>query len=196
MNLNNVEFIKSAAGTRDFLIGEEPQVAVAGRSNVGKSSLINRMFNRKSLARVSGTPGATRLVNYFLVDDTFYFTDLPGYGYAKRSKSERNEWRRLIASYLDETLSLKAMLVLIDLRRGPETEEWQLLQAMNDAEIGAIAVLTKADKLPKNKRRLAASKIAKGFKDISVKTVTFSSKTGEGKDALWKEITRCVTTSN
>lgn len=196
MNIHNVEFIKSAASAGDFITGDEPQVAVAGRSNVGKSSLINRLFNRKSLARVSGTPGATRLVNYFLVDGAFYFTDLPGYGYAKRSKSERNEWRRLIASYLDETVSLRAMLVLIDLRRGPEVEEWQLLEAMTDANIGAIAVLTKADKLAKSKRRLAASKIAKGFKDLSVRTVTFSSKTAEGKEALWKEITRCVSPSS
>ena len=187
-NRNNITFLKSAAKPAHFPDSPLPQLAVAGRSNVGKSSLINGLFGRKRLARVSGSPGATRLINFFSVDDAFLLADLPGYGYAKRSQSERSDWRRLVEAYLQKSGTLSAMLVLVDIRRGPEIEEHMLLDALAAHEIAVIAVLTKADKLAKSKRRVAAKKMGAAFGSAGIPTVPFSSKTGEGRERLWQEI--------
>ncbi len=118
MNIQNVQFIKSAANIGQKPSPSLPEVAVAGRSNVGKSSLINVLFNRKKLAKISSTPGKTRLINYFLVDERIYFVDLPGYGYAKLSKHEREKWQKNIESYLRENKNLELVLLLIDMRHG------------------------------------------------------------------------------
>lgn len=187
------EFIKSATRPGEFPTGDKLHLAVAGRSNVGKSSLINRLLGRKQLARVSSTPGATRLINFFEVDGRFYLVDLPGYGYAKRSKAEREDWRRMVESYLTSSDRIVAMLVLIDLRRGPEEEERQLLETLKAFAIAPIVVLTKSDKLAKSKRNLAYASIRAELADSCVATILFSSKTGLGAQALRREVDKWVT---
>lgn len=188
MNIHNVSFLKSASGKSSFPRDERPHVAVAGRSNVGKSSLINCLFRRKKLARVSNTPGATRLINFFDVDGAFLLADLPGYGYAKRAKAERAEWRRLVQSYLDEVAELIGMLVLVDVRRGLEEEEEVLLDSLLEHGYRAVVVVTKADKLPKNQRKLVEKQMKAGFTGSGVEVLLVSSKTGAGRDRLWEEI--------
>ena len=188
VNRNNISFLKSAAKAGDFPDLPMPQLGVAGRSNVGKSSLINGLFGRKRLARVSGSPGATRLINFFLVDDAFLLADLPGYGYAKRSRTERGQWRRLVESYLATAGTLTAMLVLVDVRRGAEAEERSLIETLLSNDISPVVVLTKADKLAKSKRQLAAQKLGAEFARAHIPTILFSSKTGEGRERLWQEI--------
>ncbi len=124
-----------------------PQVAVAGRSNVGKSSLLNKLWNRKGLAKVSGTPGKTRSLNFFRIDDTFYFVDLPGYGYAKVAKSVKATWGSLIEQYLTTGQELAGLLLLLDSRRDPTDEDRQLINWLVDRRLPVLAVITKADKV-------------------------------------------------
>jgi GTP-binding protein len=189
-----VQFVKSAVGPEDFPPRDLPDIAVAGRSNVGKSSLINNLFQRtrSPLAHVSSTPGKTRLVNFFRVEDAFYLVDLPGFGYAKRSRDERERWRNMVSDYVDNRPSLLAMLLLIDIRRGPEEEESMLLEALAEFGIQAIVVLTKCDKLAKSKRRLEQEKLARALGGRARALVGHSSRTSEGREALWREMERCL----
>jgi GTP-binding protein len=191
-----VEFVRSAVKPADFPAQDLPDLAVAGRSNVGKSSLINNLFQRTKtpLAKVSSTPGKTRLVNFFRVQDAFYLVDLPGFGYAKRSKDERESWRQMVSDYVENRPGLAAMLVLIDLRRGPEDEEWTLLEALAEFGIGALVVLTKCDKLAKSKRRLEQERLARALGTKARAVVGHSSRTSEGREELWREIERCLKT--
>ncbi len=153
----------SASEPRGFPRPELPELAFSGRSNVGKSSLLNALVGIPGLARTSNTPGRTRLVNWFRVSPPkgapVAFVDLPGYGYAKVSKDERAAWRPLVEAYLDRREVLRAVLVLVDARRGGEEEERDLLDYLARAEIPAQVVLTKADKLPKAKRKPAAAAV-------------------------------------
>jgi GTP-binding protein len=188
INPGRVVFVKSATRASQFPEETLPQLAIAGRSNVGKSSLINSLFQRKKLAHVSGTPGATRLINFFLVDDTFYLVDLPGYGYAKRSRGERDEWREMVRDYIDSPRRPEAMLVLLDLRRGPEDEERGLLESLRAARIAAVVVATKADKLAKSRQRLALQELRAELAEYGAPLVGFSSRTGQGRSELWRTI--------
>lgn len=188
MTPNKITFLLSAAHRKHFPPTDLPDVAVAGRSNVGKSSLINSLFGRKNLARVSRHPGRTRLINFFQVGDDFLLADLPGYGYARRSKAERESWRILVESYLFKRDTLAVMLMLIDIRRGVQQEEVLLMNTLAQQGVHAIAVLTKSDKFSKSKRRVRAIQIAKELGALVVATVCFSSNTGEGREQLWAAI--------
>lgn len=169
------------------------EIAFAGRSNVGKSSLINKLVGRRKLVRTSSTPGATRGLALFrarlrvgegdeaLID----LVDLPGYGYAKRSKSERRSWGPMIEGFLTERVGLRAVVVIIDVRRGPEDDDVQLLEFLAHVGVPAILVATKLDKLPANKRK---PELAKLKRQMGQKPVGFSSASGDGVDALWKRI--------
>lgn len=171
------------------------EIAFAGRSNVGKSSLINALVQRKNLVRTSSTPGCTRQVNLFEIaldrGPKLGFVDLPGYGYAKRSKAEAKTWKLLIEGYLGERVSLRALVLIVDVRRGLEEEEHQLLDFMagvaraNRPDVRTLIVATKLDKVPKSKQKptLAKVQVPKGHKAIG-----FSSVTRDGADALWREI--------
>jgi len=158
-----------------------PQVAFAGRSNVGKSSLLNRLVGRKKMAKVSSTPGKTRSLNYFLINDRFYFVDLPGYGYAKVSKTVRKSWGELIENYLTGSELLIGLILLLDCRREPTPEDHELLGWLADRRLPAMVVVTKADKLNQDKIK---RKVVRVEKELGVSALAFSSVTGEGKADL------------
>ena len=163
-----------------------PQVAMAGRSNVGKSSLINTMGGRKKLAKTSSTPGKTRSINFYLVKpENFYLVDLPGYGYARCSKTEREKWSQLIQTFLEQNARLRAVVMLIDSRLEPQLLDLELAQYIKSLNIKLIAVLTKADKCRQNH----LSRIRQTWTQLlglSSPAVIFSSKTGLGREQLWE----------
>src|SRR5512142_661190 len=147
MKILSAEFVTSAAGPKQFPIDKRPQVAFAGRSNVGKSSLINALLNRKSLVKTSATPGKTQLINFFVINDSFYFVDLPGYGYARVPQAVTDTWAPMIEGYLKKSPDLRAVVVLLDVRREPDERDIRLLDWLRQYHIPAIYALTKADKL-------------------------------------------------
>lgn len=161
MQIKSATFVTSAAKPAQFLRRPIPHVVFAGKSNVGKSSLLNKLLNRKSLAKTSSTPGKTRLVNYFLINDRFFFVDIPGYGYAKVSKSERDSWQSLIESYFKETRQIGLVFLLIDCRHDPGEHDQQMLAYLQHYNIPFRILLTKADKLSKNKVASQRARIAK-----------------------------------
>jgi GTP-binding protein len=176
------------------------ELAFAGRSNVGKSSLLNAMMQRRGLARTSSTPGCTRQLNVFGVtlNDglTVHFVDLPGYGYAKVSKSTKIEWGPMLEGYLLERPTLRAVCVLVDVRRGVEEDDRQLLEFLaqprhvnENKPVDRIVVVTKVDKLPLNKRKTTLAQIQK---DAGVPVIGFSAETGDGREELWKRLRRSL----
>ncbi|MBN1947307.1 MAG: YihA family ribosome biogenesis GTP-binding protein [Bradymonadales bacterium] len=185
-------FVTSAVQPSSFPEEDLCDVAVAGRSNVGKSSLINCLLVRHQLARISRTPGMTRALNFYRIEDRFYLVDLPGYGFARRTQEERQSWKRMVESYLGSRRGLVAMLVLVDLRRGPEPEEYQLLDLLRRFGIRAVVVFTKSDKLSKSARNLRFQQLAATMRDFAASTVLFSSKSGEGRENLWNIILRLI----
>ncbi|MCU0584595.1 MAG: ribosome biogenesis GTP-binding protein YihA/YsxC [Desulfobacterales bacterium] len=188
MLIKSAQFLTSAARPEQFPAPDLPEVAFAGRSNVGKSSLINTLVNRKKLVLTSSTPGKTRLINFFRVNDAFMFVDLPGYGYAKVPHVERRGWRPMIERYLTGRESLKAVVVILDVRRTPGPEEVQLLAWLEESDIPPVLVVTKADKLSKSVRAKQLNLIAEAIGVDPEELLLFSSKTRHGWDALWKAI--------
>jgi GTP-binding protein len=189
--------------TLDFLGGQAkpggwrpettlPEIAFAGRSNVGKSSLLNTLVRRKSFARVSGTPGKTREINYFEVNRRFLFVDLPGYGYARVSKERRAEWRPLIESYLRSTPQLRGVVLLLDARHDPSPDDLLMLDFLAEVGTPTVVALTKIDKLTRAQgaERIRAIAVAVGLDDEQV--IPFSSVTGAGRDELAEAIVSLV----
>ena len=152
LSWSQTQFLQSVAGMRHFPDVGLPQVAVAGHSNVGKSSLLNALFGRKGLVKTSKNPGCTRLLNLFEVDATLMLVDLPGYGFARAPKSEQQRWASLIEGYLDGSPTLSLVLVLLDIRHGPKASDLQLIEWLNARGIRWLPVATKADKLSGNER--------------------------------------------
>jgi GTP-binding protein len=148
----NTCFLQSVADAHQFPAGDLPQIAVAGHSNVGKSSLLNALFGRKGMVKTSKNPGCTRLLNLFEVDAQLLVVDLPGYGYARAPKAEKNRWARLINDYFGHSVELKLVLLLLDIRHGPKDSDLQLVECLNEAGIRWLPVATKADKLSGNAR--------------------------------------------
>ncbi len=161
MRIQSARFIKSAAGRSGWPRADLPEIAFAGRSNVGKSSLINFLTNRKSLARTSATPGKTQLVNFFGVDNLFNLVDLPGYGYARVPLVEKARWQPMIETYLEHRETLQGVVVLIDSRRGAREMDLHLLEWLAAVNLPACLVLTKADKLKQNERKGALGMLVK-----------------------------------
>ena len=189
MRIVSAEYIISAVGPKQYPEGGQPEIAFAGRSNVGKSSLINRMVNRKALARTSGSPGKTRHLNFYHINDSFYFVDLPGYGFAKVSRVEKSGWGKMIEEYLMNRDSLRAVIQLIDIRHAPSREDAQMHEWLKHFGIPTILVTAKADKIargnwPKHTRLIKETLVP--FPATPV--IAFSSETGQGKDELWKLI--------
>ena len=161
-----------------------PEIAFAGRSNVGKSSLLNRLVHRKKFARVSNTPGRTREINFFKVNDRFVLVDLPGYGYARISKERRAEWKPLIESYLRSSRDLRGIVQLLDVRHEPTADDRRMLDFLGELGIPAVVVLTKIDKLTPAQR---ASRIAELASELSLdddQLIPFSAVTGDGRNDL------------
>ncbi len=190
MQVRTVRFLKSGTSPRHYPPPDLPEIAFAGRSNVGKSSLINALVNRKGLAKTSNTPGRTQVLNFFLVNETLYITDLPGYGYARAPEAVRRSWGPMVETYLRERKNLRAVLLLLDIRREPNDDDLSLWEWLKTYSIPCLVVLTKADKLPRGQvaaRRRAVS----GLLGLDMGAVTpFSTKTGEGRAELWQGIQR------
>ncbi|MBF0302009.1 MAG: YihA family ribosome biogenesis GTP-binding protein [Desulfamplus sp.] len=188
MIIKQTEFVKSAANPSHFPEPEFPEVAFAGRSNVGKSSLINTIVNRKNLVKTSSKPGCTQLINFFKINNNTFFVDLPGYGYAKVSKSVRSQWGSMIEKYLNQRPNLLGVVLLIDIRREPQKEEFELMEWLVSHGIPCLRVLTKADKLSRQQQINRVSKLGKIMMCKKEDIILFSATSKQGKDEILKEL--------
>jgi len=194
MDILEAEFIAGSTALGQLPAPVFAEIAFAGRSNVGKSSLINSLVRRKKLVRTSSAPGCTRAINIFRVrlrtDETeghLDLVDLPGYGYAQRSKAERKSWGPLIEGFLKQRPGLGAAVVIVDIRRGVQPDDEQLVEFLESIDVKPILVATKIDKLPANKRKPALTALRR---QLSHPVGAYSSVTGEGRDLLWKRLLR------
>lgn len=186
MKITSAEFVKSAFEKKHWIAGDTPEIAFLGRSNVGKSSLINSLLLRKGLARTSNTPGRTQSINFFLINESFYFTDLPGYGYAKVSRSMRADWGKMAEEYLADRRELALCIQLIDARHEPTTLDKQLNDWLIHHNKTHLIVATKADKLSNNE---LGRSVAMTEKTLSgTKVLAYSAQTGRGREDIWNEI--------
>ena len=192
ININNAELFITVGASRQFPRDPKPQVALSGRSNVGKSSLINTLLGRKSLARVSSAPGKTITINYYGIDKKMYLVDLPGYGYAKRSKESKKVWSSLTEDYFLKNPSadaLKLVIQLIDIRTGPTEDDIMMINWLIDMNIPFTVVCTKTDKLSKNQLNAALDALKNDyFLGTGIDPIPFSSVTRDGKEDVWKKI--------
>jgi GTP-binding protein len=188
MIIRSAKFVCSAVTPGHYPPDDLPEVAFAGRSNVGKSSLINKILNRKKLVRTSKTPGRTQLLNFFEINELWRFVDLPGYGYAKVPAEVQKRWRPMVESYLTTRVNLRGMVWLLDIRREVSKEDLTLWDWLQAKQVTVIIVITKADKLSKNKRNKQAASIAKSLGRNAQELIQFSATSGEGKDEIWQAL--------
>jgi GTP-binding protein len=186
MKITSAEFVKSAFQRAHWVAGGRPEVAFLGRSNVGKSSLINSLLLRKGLARTSNTPGRTQSINFFLINDSFYFADLPGYGYARVSKTMRADWGRMAEEYLAERSELALCIQLIDSRHEPTSLDIQLNEWLVHHNKPHLIVATKADKLSRNELQKAVKSARAKLAEAEI--LTYSAATGKGREDVWDRI--------
>ena len=167
----------------------KPEIAFAGKSNVGKSSLINALMNRKSYARISATPGKTQTINYYSINDEMYLVDLPGYGYAKVSEQEKIKWGQLIERYLHSSPQLKAVFLLIDIRHAPSENDRIMYQWIVDQGFHPIIIATKLDKIKRSQVQKQIKAIKEGLNLLpGTKVIPFSAETKQGRDEIWEVI--------
>jgi GTP-binding protein len=188
MIIKSAEFVKSAVTPAQYPDAVLPEIAFTGRSNVGKSSLINTLVNRKRLVKTSATPGRTQLINFFLINKTFSFVDLPGFGYAKAPASVRRKWGPMIETYLSTRKTLKGVALIMDVRRVPGIQELNFIEWLYYYNIPSILILTKADKLSKTKQLTQQVTIAKALTVDKDDLILFSAKSRLGKDVVWDAI--------
>ncbi|MDQ1001310.1 GTP-binding protein [Neobacillus niacini] len=186
MKVVSSDIVISAVRPEQYPETDLPEFALAGRSNVGKSSFINKMLNRKGLARISSKPGKTQTLNFYLINEILHFVDVPGYGYAKVSKSERAAWGRMIETYFTSREQLRAAVLIVDLRHPPTQDDVMMYGFLKHYGIPCIIIATKADKIPRGKWQKHL-KVTKETLDLEEndQIVLFSSETGEGKDKAW-----------
>ena len=197
MKIVSAEFIRSARDPSGYPREGLPEVAFAGRSNVGKSSLINVLVSRKKIARTSSRPGRTQAINFFDLDGRLCLVDLPGYGYARVPLAVKRSWGSMVETYLRKRPNLRAVVVILDIRRDPSTGDMDLLNWLNHYQISSIIILTKADKLSRSQSRTRANLISSKLKKISgERPVIFSAKTGEGKAEIWERIDQAIKAEN
>lgn len=189
MDVNNVELIISAVRPEQYPETDLPEYALAGRSNVGKSSFINTMIRRKSMARISQKPGKTQTLNFYKIEEALFFVDVPGYGFAKVSKTEREKWGVMIETYITSREQLRGVIQIVDLRHKPTEDDRMMYEFLKYYEIPVIVVATKADKIPRSKWQ-KNTKIVRETLDFDPddKFVLFSSETKMGKDEAWQFI--------
>lgn len=189
MKVTQSDIVISAVKPEQYPATGFPEVALAGRSNVGKSSFINKMINRKNLARTSSRPGKTQTLNFYIINEIMYFVDVPGYGFAKVSKSERDAWGKMIETYITLRKTLKAVIQLIDIRHEPTKDDITMYEWLKHHEMPVIIIATKADKIPKGKWQKHEKIIKEKLnKDVNDPIVVFSSETGYGKEKAWSTI--------
>jgi GTP-binding protein len=192
MHIRSAKFVCSAVTPEHYPPADLPEVAFAGRSNVGKSSLINKILNRKKLVRTSKTPGRTQLLNFFEINEIYRFVDLPGYGYAKVPAEVQKRWRPMVETYLTSRSNMRGMVLLLDIRREPSKEDLGLWHWLQTASIEVVTVITKVDKLSRNKRNKQMAAIARSLGCKKERLIEFSAMTGEGKEELWKRLLKLL----
>ncbi len=190
MKIHSAEFVKSAFEQSHWIDDNKPEISFLGRSNVGKSSLLNSLLNRNKLARTSNTPGRTQSINFFLINEKFYFADLPGYGYAKVPKKLRADWGKMAEDYLAKREQLVLSIQLVDSRHDPTVLDKQLYEWLAFHGKNNLIVATKADKLSNNKLNKSLNEMRKVMPDSRI--LPYSSVTGKGKDAVWSEIENAI----
>ncbi|HGQ6655909.1 TPA: ribosome biogenesis GTP-binding protein YihA/YsxC [Listeria monocytogenes] len=189
MDVNNVELIISAVRPEQYPETDLPEYALAGRSNVGKSSFINTMIRRKSMARISQKPGKTQTLNFYKIEEALFFVDVPGYGFAKVSKTEREKWGVMIETYITSREQLRGVIQIVNLRHKPTEDDRMMYEFLKYYDIPVIVVATKADKIPRSKWQKNAKIVRETLDfDPDDKFVLFSSETKMGKDEAWQFI--------
>jgi GTP-binding protein len=191
MNFSNLSFLISVHSLSQLPDEDLPEIAFAGRSNVGKSSLMNCLFNRKNFVKVSGKPGKTQGLNYFS-NDYVNFVDLPGYGFAKVSKKMQDKWQHLISTYITTRTTLRCVVVIVDIRHSPRPLDMQLIEWLKSQNIEILPVYTKADKLSSNNKNKQARMLDAGHNFNAAQRVLFSAKTGEGRDILIEKLEKFI----
>ncbi|WP_129688049.1 ribosome biogenesis GTP-binding protein YihA/YsxC [Gottfriedia acidiceleris] len=191
MKVTTADIVISAVRPNQYPDTQFPEIALAGRSNVGKSSFINKMLNRKALARTSSKPGKTQTLNFFLINEQLFYVDVPGYGYAKVSKKEREAWGKMIETYITSREQLRAVILLVDLRHSPTEDDVMMYDFLKHYGIPVIIVATKADKIPKGKWDKHAKVVREKLQiEEGDELILFSSETGMGKEKAWSVIDR------
>jgi len=193
LNVNKAEFIKSAAAPGQFIHSSVPSIVFAGKSNVGKSSVINRMLNRKNFARVGASPGKTIHVNYFLIDGKVYFVDLPGYGYAKVSQSERDRWGKLMEQFFATEGLIDLGVMIVDSRHKPTADDVTMAEWFKNSGCRLVVVANKLDKLKKSEIEPNMARIRETLSlPDEVLLIPFSAEKGQGREALMAEIVKLI----
>ncbi len=189
MNINNARFEKGAVKPEHYPDNDIPEITFVGRSNVGKSSLINALLNRKSLARIASKPGKTREINFFNIDDIVYFVDLPGYGYAKVSRDIKSSWGESIETYLNKSKKLKLVIMLVDIRHSPSEDDKMMSKWLSNSSLPYIVVATKKDKIPRAKLKERLSDISSSLElGNDTLLIPFSSETKDGREEVMNYI--------
>lgn len=193
MKITHAELGISAVSRTQYPEGALPEIALAGRSNVGKSSFINRIIQRKNLARMSSNPGKTQTLNFYKLNNMFYFVDVPGYGYAKVSKAERKKWGPMMEEYFETRKALKAVVLITDIRHEPSAGDRQMYEYLKYLDFSVIVIATKVDKIKKSKQP-SHIKQSKNLLQLqkSDTIIPFSATSGEGKEQVWKQIERFI----
>lgn len=188
-----ITFLKSAFHERDYPPSDQPEIAFAGKSNVGKSSLINVLVNRKKLVKTSSRPGRTQALNFFRVGGHLYLVDLPGYGYARVPMEVRRSWGKMVEQYLRRRPNLKAVVVILDIRRDVSPGDLQLIDWLNHYGISPIVVLTKADKYSRHQSLSRAERLGSQLEEVCPdRPIIFSAKTRVGREKIWEKINRVI----
>jgi GTP-binding protein len=189
----DVSFLKSAFREDQYPSPDKPEIAFAGRSNVGKSSLINVLVNRRGIAKTSSRPGRTQSINFFCVNKSMYFVDLPGYGFARVPLEVKKSWRNMVETYLRKRRNLRGVVVVLDVRREPTAGDIDLLNWLRHYGISTFIVLTKADKVSRQQAQKQTVLIARQFSEISsVAPILFSARTREGRKEIWEKLTEAI----
>ncbi len=193
MDINKARYELTAVKPEQYPAGDLPEIALVGRSNVGKSSIINSLLNRRGLARISSAPGKTRGINFYNIDDTMYFVDLPGYGYAKVSKGEKAFWGKMIETYLNTRKQLKIVIMLVDIRHSPTADDRVMYNWITEQGVAHMVIATKKDKIPRGQVQKRLSEIRKVLGlNADVSLSAYSSETGQERDLLWSELEAAI----